>query len=580
MTTNITSVPNMKEQITSATSEQIEEFREHIKDDPKLIKELDDAIDEKKPIIHANGYPFWDPKQLNASRLTLFLEENGFGNFRNETGRTSKSILFKNENGVLEVHDPSSIRTWLINYVNKYEEQSSPLFDKLVRLTPQTLGTWLQSLKCWSSNDFPDTEKLNLFSDDKDHCYITFNNGVVHITSENIKLLEKDALKDKGCIWESSIIPKTIEVTNEHEERNPFKDFIHYALKDNVEPIHPSNGENDYNEGTDDPSFSGRKDAFETAFGYLIHSYQPPSESKVVVFIDVDSSPDRTEGGNGKSVAMKMVSHYRKEGFVDGQGFRKGSCMGSRFNFSSVKVDTGFININDLKKDFDLTQIFSMITDDLILEGKGKDKIVIPSDKKPKMGVSTNHVVTGIGTSFDRRQHIVEFGNFWSRCVPLNIRTESIIGKLLGTDFDDQDWIEFYNYGFYCIQKYLKNGLMEQPNKNYKRKTLVASIEGVDGTGEVTDWIEGYCLEGRKEHPNGVTENDLYSEFWKTVPPNVGDGWTKERLITAMFDYVKTDPSIEWNKKNAHKGQTRSNRRDRRGSRGEQKEYVTITDRS
>jgi hypothetical protein len=155
---------------------------------------------------------------------------------------------------------------------------------------------------------------------------------------------------------------------------SPFRDFVHYALKVDVEP---KTKDNDRDEGIDE-RYNGQKNAFETAFGYLIHSYQPPDESKVVVFIDVDSSPERTEGGNGKSLSMEMVKYYRKTAFVDGKSFRKSLSESARFNFSNVEVDTGFVFINDLNPDFDLTQLFSIITDDMTVEGKGTNKFVIP----------------------------------------------------------------------------------------------------------------------------------------------------------------------------------------------------------
>jgi len=88
-------------------------------------------------------------------------------------------------------------------------------------------------------------------------------------------------------------------------------------------------------------------------------------------------------------------------------------------------------------------------------------------EKKPKMGITTNYIITGVGSSFEARQHIVEFGNFWNRPNKLNIKPSNILGKLIGSDFDEQDWIRCYNYGFQCIQKYLRQGLSSQSLANY-----------------------------------------------------------------------------------------------------------------
>ena len=84
-------------------------------------------------------------------------------------------------------------------------------------------------------------------------------------------------------------------------------------------------------------------------------------------------------------------------------------------NFSNVKVDTQIVWIDDLNPHFDLKQMFSMITGEMTIENKGKDKQVIPKEKKPKFILSSNYVIQGSGHSHMRRQHITEFGNFFNQ---------------------------------------------------------------------------------------------------------------------------------------------------------------------
>ena len=59
--------------------------------------------------------------------------------------------------------------------------------------------------------------------------------------------------------------------------------------------------------------------AFETGFGYLLHSYNPPDDAKLVLFIDKDASSSSVDGGNGKSVSMDAVKHFRETAFIDGK---------------------------------------------------------------------------------------------------------------------------------------------------------------------------------------------------------------------------------------------------------------------
>ena len=47
-----------------------------------------------------------------------------------------------------------------------------------------------------------------------------------------------------------------------------------------------------------------------------------------------------------------------------------------------------------------------------------------------------------------------------------------------------------FDYGFYCIQKYLRQGLVQQSLNSYIRKNLVSVIEDVDGNVECLNWME------------------------------------------------------------------------------------------
>ena len=314
---------------------EVQEPESVIDDQPPPPDKEPNPTDEKPSANEVEAYPFWSQTgkpEINPMNLVEFAQSQGFGNLQTAASRTAKSTLFRNGDGILQYHNAKTFRKFLQTYVQANEKDPeqkdarNAVLTKLVTLPSSSLNNWLESLPSWSETGFADTEKLDLYNDDKNNCYLPFKNGVVHITKDKIELLDKDVLKSKGCIWESKIIPKPIAIDEHYHASgsrppgNVFKDFIHHALKDNVKPKNPSEGEtNDYEAGTEEASYRGRKDAFETAFGYLIHSYNPPDDAKAIVFIDVDSSPERTDGGNGKSVAMAMIKCYRETAFVDGK---------------------------------------------------------------------------------------------------------------------------------------------------------------------------------------------------------------------------------------------------------------------
>ena len=83
-----------------------------------------------------------------------------------------------------------------------------------------------------------------------------------------------------------------------------------------------------------------------------------------------------------------------------------------KFLFSGVQLDTEFIFLDDVMDDFDFKTIYNYTTGDMEIERKFKDRIVIPKEKKPKIGVTTNYILPDTDYSTRRRQYIVEFGSF------------------------------------------------------------------------------------------------------------------------------------------------------------------------
>ena len=239
-----------------------------------------------------------------------------------------------------------------------------------------------------------------------------------------------------------------------------------------------------------------------------------------IYFIDADSEIDQPKGGNGKSVVMESLKYFKKTIKVDGKLFRNAMDGGGRFNFSNVTIDTKFVIIDDIRPEFTFEMLFSMITGDMEVEQKGKDKIIIPKDKKPKLGITTNYVIPGTGTSYTRRQHIVEFGNYFNR---VNEEKEKPsdkkhLGKMLYDDFDEDDWNEFYNFGFNAVQKYFKNGLIETENSDFQLKVVRASVEGSGGDGIVTGWIDNWIKKDRINYRMDLPKNapsfdNLYSKL-------------------------------------------------------------------
>ena len=540
--------------------------------------------------IESKHYPFWDEplsKSILVYRLIGFLGDCGFRKYRDTKHRTDKTTIIRIVDGYIEVHNANTVKDFLVNYLKKETEdeikclsiglqdtsQVERLFENLMKINPTTLDNYLQNLQTASSLIIEQCEQINILRDKAKESYIPFKNGVVKITPDEITVVPKDNLKLSGAIWESNVIDHNIEISN--EGINYFGNFIKYALKKGVVP---SLSDNDIEEGTNTLEHQQAMNAFETGFGYLLHSYNPPDDAKLVLFIDKDASSSSVDGGNGKSVSMDAVKHFRETAFIDGKTFRGAKSDSNRFNFSSVTPATGFCYINDLNPDFDITNLFSQITDDMTVEGKGTNKIIIPRALKPKLGITTNYIVGGVGTSYARRQHIVEFGDFWSRCTSLKIKPKRIIGKMLfEDDFSEDDWNTFYNYGFKCIQRYLNEGLVNQDNTSYQTKVLIKEVEGVDGNGTLTNWLLNWIENDQPEE--GISVEELFDNFTREHATEAMTIWVnKEKVHKALYTLAMGHPQYDYNAHLAHKGKSQTDRRWRQGSREEgQKVWVKIT---
>jgi hypothetical protein len=219
-----------------------------------------------------------------------------------------------------------------------------------------------------------------------------------------------------------------------------------------------------------------RINALEHTLGYLIHSFKDKTDQKAIIINDqeIDDNPN---GGSGKSLMISALSNFKKVVKIDGKSFdsKKGD-----FVYQRVTLDTQILAFDDVKKNFDFEQLFSIITEGIAINRKNKDEVFIPFERSPKIIITTNYVINGSGTSHDRRRHEIEFFQYFNG--KRNPLTE--YGRLLFDSWESIDWIKFDNYMISNLQKFLKNGLVESVSINADIKRLIQSTNK-----DFYDWI-------------------------------------------------------------------------------------------
>ena len=517
-------------------------------------------------------------QKVSPLLLRKYLEREGFGQFMTTNDRTTKRFFFHNDENVLRIFSADNIRDYVIKQLESFLEgddigQPVLLIDLMSRFSSAALESQvLVSIQCFGELDNNDSKKMELASDDPNTCFIRFLNGVVVINKDEISLISYCELTDQGAVWENSIIRKNIEID---ETQGLYEQFCLNSMRVRDVKVTSSDG-NWTREYPISNTVEKNFESLRSSIGYLLHADN--TIQKAVVYIDRNSTITKEEGGNGKTVVMKSIQYFRDRMSVNGKQFYKGT-GGDRFAFSGVTPSTGLIHIDDIDKNFDFKSLFAFLTGDLEIEGKGTNKVIITEDRKPKFGITTNYVLQGGGQSHARRQHIVEFGDFWNRCnkegeAPWN---PEHLGKRLFNDFSQDDWNQFYTFGFKCIQLFLREGLVNGAMGSYEEKQLATSVASEP---EVQEWIRNYVMEQRVQlnhHVNGVADYALHLIFTNDIDPMITKSWDKTRLKKALYEYVSKLDGYDWNPHKANRGNTMSERRFLvQEEDGVQKSYIKI----
>ena len=395
-----------------------------------------------------------------------------------------------------------------------------------------------------------------LFRDNKNEVFTFFDNGVIRTTKDGSTKVNYSTIKD-GYIWDTKIRTelKNIELT---DEKGLFEEFVEKCMS-----VKNENGEWEIDEK--------EYEAFRTVYGYLLSNYTNNGETPSPIFVDRESDGVHAEGGNGKSLVMKSVKHWKNTTPINGKNVDKSN---SRFTFSGVKLDTEFVFMDDVNVDFPFNIIYNFTTGDMEIERKGIDRFVIPEISKPKIGVCTNYIMSDTSHSTSRRQYIIEFSDYWNQKSKEGVSVEQYLGKrLIDNAFTENDWIQFYNFGFRCIREFLQKGVLQTEKSNYQRKQFVSQIEG-DGVNDgVVDWIENYVLSNESKFKDKVIWTTMFDDFRNDFEMDVTDKWNSTRLKQALWDICKHKG---W-KYNPHKiGNTLSSVRWKTGPKGMQVESIKI----
>ncbi|MCL5028148.1 MAG: bifunctional DNA primase/polymerase [Bacteroidetes bacterium] len=446
---------------------------------------------------------FWyienDKTKISKQNFKRFLEENGFCKLQLEHGY----ILLKVSKNIVREVEIFNIKDFVIDYLKRLDE------DELFKDTPKlkVIDAVIKGASQHFVNgflEFLETRKLEFLRDTKDKGFLFFANCFVEIEQNKIAVKRYEELE--GFIWDKQIIQKRFGAEKGEAE---FEKFVRNICKND----------------------EGRILSLRSAIGYLLHNYKDSTNAKAVIFLDEKLS-DGAYGRSGKGLVAQAVGKLRKTVRLDGRNFN----FSRNFLFQSVTLDTAIIEFNDVTKKFNFDKLFSIITDDITVERKNQNEIIIPFHQSPKIIISTNYTIEGSDDSTLDRQFIIEFSDHYNK----SHRPIDEFGHRFFDEWSNEEWNNFHNYMIGCMQLYLNRGLIQCTHVNLEKKKLIDST-----CEEFAEYFEG--IEQGKEY----LKKDLFANFQKEyeerteLQPVRFSRWLKEAARIKGLKVVERKSGME-----------------------------------
>lgn len=427
------------------------------------IDEVITTIEEDSNVVK-----FWSKSDKGAVSIIHFLfkeflEDNGFYKYTPEGG--SNYIFVKVVNNLIHHTSDDEIKSFVLNYLHNQGDMS--VYNYFADKTRFFKDDFLSLL---SAVD------VSFMKDDKDNAYLYYRNCAVQVTRETVTVI--DYLDLGGYVWSDQVIDRDFDICdNTSCDYNTFISNI-------------SGGD------------ANRIKSLRSTIGFLMHGYKNLSYCPAVVLND-EVITDNPEGGTGKGLFVSAISKMKNTAYIDGKRFS----FDSSFPYQTMSIDTQVLSFDDIKKNFDFERLFSVITEGITIEKKNKDAIKVPFDKSPKIIITTNYAIKGKGNSFERRKWELEFKQFYTK----EFTPQVEFGRLLFTEWDDNEWCRFDNYMISNLQIYLNEGLVKSSFVNLELRRLAAET-----CHEFVDWCG---LFGGEPHSDKLIWDekiytmDLFNDF-------------------------------------------------------------------
>ncbi|MHA6697328.1 hypothetical protein [Chryseobacterium sp. A321] len=278
-----------------------------------------------------------------------------------------------------------------------------------------------------------DVVQLTYHRDTKNRVDLPFRNGVVRITADEIKLVPYSDIE--GFFHKHPMQEHEIKLIPKASKPSQFEEFLTLACT----------------AGNDNDEV---KNAFFSMFGYLISNHKDQAKNYAVILSDEGADGESRNGGRGKSILQNALKCFRPYNFKGGEEY-----VPSYIHIhGDLKKHQDVYIIDDVPRNFNYNALYTNISNGIFCQMKGKEGHEIPFEYTPKFVISTNWAFryNPEATSTNRRFREYKFSNYWN---VENTPRDYFGATFFSEEWSQKEWNAFYNFGFHCVQIFLRDGL-------------------------------------------------------------------------------------------------------------------------
>ena len=476
---------------------------------------------------------------ISETALTYFLWLNGYSQIKDVNDPKPQYIYEKN--GIVSHVKAKDIHNFLKEWC-EHEGVSELLQNTLMKSCRTMITDSTGHLTMRDDMDFSSATPTSQT--------VYFNNSKVTVTADSINHQPYSAYTGGRYVWEESVVKHTYrklkpQFTWEKDEEGRY--IITFAedapsklarVVRNMARLHWRKQDELGLQLTEEDVAEEMQAlvVIMLMIGYLLHRHKSPSAAYAALLLDyaIGNSPKERNGRSGKTFLLKAVGALLKMEYIDMSNLAKKS--NQQFGFSGVKESTGLIIVDECPENFAFNELYAKISDDMEVERKGKDPVVIPFSKAPKFGIATNHTLKDHSPSTEGRFAPVVVADYYHVKTQLNDYRETrkisdeFHQNLLDLEYAETDWQADIHFMLECLQMFLSLPVADHrqmpPIKNIEQRELQAAIS--DGFRQWADEVLG---EG-SEYLDKPVKADLLLGLYKqeTNSPISPKGFTEQLM--------------------------------------------------